>query len=144
MVTVEGGYTKNGQTAIQPLPTSIIPRLRQFLAGKTGQLWPGTWRERAAKMLRADLAAAGIPYRTEDGYADFHCLRHSYVSMLAANGTPIKTAMELARHSDVNLTMAVYSHASLHDVAGAVERLPCLLDVTDDVTGASGQESRSA
>ena len=33
-------------------------------------VWPGTWKEDAAEMLRLDLAAAGIPYATPgpDGY----------------------------------------------------------------------------
>lgn len=31
------------------------------------RLWPGTWCERGADMLRRDLAKAGIPYRDEAG-----------------------------------------------------------------------------
>jgi hypothetical protein len=82
-------------------------------------------------MLRIDLDAAGIPYTVEgpDGplYADFHALRHSYIAMLDRSGATLKEAMQLARHSDPKLTMAVYGRAQLHDLAGAVGRLPGLL-----------------
>jgi hypothetical protein len=48
------------------------------LAGKAQglPLWGGNW---AAPILRRDLKAAGVPYRTAEGVADFHALRHSFV-----------------------------------------------------------------
>ncbi len=82
-------------------------------------------------MLRIDLDAAGIPYAVEgpDGllYADFHALRHSYIALLEKSGATLKEAMQLARHSDPKLTMAVYGRAQLHDLGRAVERLPDLI-----------------
>jgi hypothetical protein len=79
-------------------------------------------------MIRIDLDACGIPYVIEgnDGplHADFHCLRHSFVSMLDKSGATLKEAMQLARHSDPRLTMAVYGRARFHDLSGAVDRLP--------------------
>ncbi|MGL4422908.1 MAG: tyrosine-type recombinase/integrase, partial [Gemmataceae bacterium] len=80
-------------------------------------MWPGTWADahRAAEMLRGDLEAAGIAYATEgpDGpeYADFHALRHTYITNLRANGVDLRTAQDLARHSTPTLT-ARYSHVS--------------------------------
>ena len=92
--------------------------------------WPGTWCDRAADMLRIELDACNIPYIVQgiDGplFADFHCLRHSFVVMLDRSGATLKEAMQLARHSDPKLTMAVYGRARLHDLAGAVDRLPSL------------------
>jgi hypothetical protein len=79
-------------------------------------------------MLRLDLEAAGIPYRDDaDRVADFHALRHSYITLLEPSGVSPKMAQELARHSDIRQTMNVYTHAGLHDLAGAVENLPALL-----------------
>src|SRR5437588_7485013 len=93
-------------------------------------VWPGSWHERGADMLRDDLEAAGIPYVVEgpDGplHADFHALRHSYVALLDRAGLTLKQAMQLARHSDPKLTMAVYGRAALHDLGPAVDRLPGL------------------
>ena len=40
-------------------------------------------------------------------------------------------AQELARHSDIRLTMNVYTNAELYDLAGAVEGLPSILSGAD-------------
>src|SRR5262249_52143147 len=139
-VTLSARETKNDQTAVQPLPPDIVAALRDYLAGRPADqpLWPGTWAERAAEMLRLDLDAAGIAYTVEgpDGplYADFHALRHSYIALLDKSGATLKEAMQLARHSDPKLTMAVYGRAQLNDLGEAVRRLPSLL-------GESGPES---
>jgi len=81
-------------------------------------------------MLRADLEAVGIPYVVEgpDGpeYADFHALRHTYLTMLGRNGVDLRTAQELAGHSTPTLT-ARYMHVRLRDTAGAVDKLPNLV-----------------
>lgn len=49
-----------------------------------------------------------------DGLEDFHfhTLRHTYTSNLLANGAAPKDVQELLGHSDVNLTMNVYAHAT--------------------------------
>src|SRR5207253_9634172 len=91
--------------------------------------------KRGAEMLRGDLAAAGIPYAVEgaDGplYADFHALRHSYITALGRGGVYLRTAQELAGHSSPVLT-ARYSHRRLYDLAGAVEKLPRFLPTDGD------------
>ena len=55
----------------------------------------------------------GGPMEGPDGplYADFHSLRHSYIALLDKSGATLKEAMQLARHSDPKLTMAVYGRA---------------------------------
>ncbi len=40
----------------------------------------------------------------------FHDLRHSCLSLLAAQGIPARMAMEIAGHSDIRLTQNVYTH----------------------------------
>jgi Phage integrase family len=97
----------------------------------------------AAKMMRHDLAAAGIPYAIEgpDGplFADFHALRHSYLTLGGRAGIDLRTLQELAGHSTPVLT-ARYSHRRLHDLAGAVEKLPSVLSApaTARATGTEG------
>jgi hypothetical protein len=81
---------------------------------------------RTAEMLRRDLKAAGIPYETDSGVADFHSLRGCYSSYLVSSGASVKTCQTLARHSTPSLTIGVYAKASLHDISGAVEALPDL------------------
>src|SRR5437588_5553516 len=50
----------------------------------------------------------------------------SYIALLDRSGATLKEAMQLARHSDPKLTMAVYGRAQMHDLAGVVGRLPSL------------------
>ena len=145
IVTLSGLFTKNKKAAEQPLPLEVAELLRSYLRGRPAgkPIWPGTWHERAADMLRIDLDAAGIPYVIEgpDGplHADFHCLRHSYVAMLDRSGATLKEAMQLARHSDPKLTMKIYGKARRHDLAGAVERFPSL--EARDKTGSKRKRS---
>jgi integrase len=137
-VTLRADQAKNGKTAVQPLPPDLADSLRGYLAGRPvdERVWPGTWFLKAADMLRIDLDAAGIPYIAEgpDGprYADFHALRHSFIAMLDKSGATLKEAMQLARHSDPKLTMAIYGRAQLHDLGEAVKRLPALTGATED------------
>ena len=78
-------------------------------------------------MLKADLADAGIPYIDDAGlYADFHSLRHSMGSLLAASGVHPKVAQSLMRHSDINLTMSKYTHIFRGQESEAVAKLPDL------------------
>ena len=61
-------------------------------------------------------------------YADFHALRHSYLTLGGRAGIDLRTLQELAGHSTPVLT-ARYSHRRLYDLAGAVEKLPRFLPV---------------
>jgi len=77
-------------------------------------------------MLRVDLEAAGVPYETDEGVADFHASRGTYISNLVSSGASVKTCQTLARHANPALTIGIYAKASLHDIQGAVESLPDL------------------
>src|SRR5216683_2177551 len=78
-------------------------------------------------MLRIDLKAAGVPYEADGLFADFPALRHSYITLLSRTGASAKVTQELARHSDVRLTMNRYTHVALYDLTAAVEKLPFFL-----------------
>ena len=104
------------------------------------KLWPGTWCVKAAAMIRGDAEAAGIELEGGDGVLDFHSLRHSFVSNLAKAGVHPRTAQELARHSDIKLTMARYTHLELRDLSSALEGLPKLPTVEVEAVRATGTE----
>ena len=77
------------------------------------------------RILNRDLKAAGIPKRDSRGRTvDIHALRHTFGTMLSVAGVKPRTAQEAMRHSDMKLTMNVYTDPALLDVAGAVESLP--------------------
>ena len=75
-------------------------------------------------MTETDLAAAGVPFKDErNRYADFHSLRHTYITNIGRLPVSLKTHQELARHSQPGLTMR-YTHTQLEDKVRALEALP--------------------
>jgi integrase len=149
-VTLGAAFAKNKKTAMQPLPPEVAEALRGYLVEKPAGLpvWPGGWTDKAAEMFQTDLEAAGIPY-VIDGhggplYADFHALRHTFIAFLDKSGATLKEAMQLARHSDPKLTMAVYGRAQLRDLHGAVAKMPALLSPDrPDTLAATGTDGQS-
>jgi integrase len=128
-VTLPAKVAKNKKAVRFPLAPGVVSALRVYLSGKpAGQpIWPGMWFKHAAKMLRVDLATANVPYRVDGPngpeYADFHSLRHTFCSSLAAAGTGAKELQTLARHSDPRLTFGLYTHARTGELAKAIGRL---------------------
>ena len=110
------------------LPEKELQALLSSAGGSKVEFLGLTGNDRMMVYALAILTAAGLPYRDADGrVADFHALRHSYITLLERSGVSPKLAQELARHSDIRLTMNVYTHVRLHDLAGAVDGLPALL-----------------
>ena len=111
-ITVQACYSKNGREAVRPIARDVAAELRTWLArrepGHPVLLVPF----KTARMLRYDLAPAGIPYRTAAGVVDFHALRTSYISGLIAAGVDPRTVQELARQSTITLTINSYSRSS--------------------------------
>jgi integrase/recombinase XerD len=107
---------------------------------------PGGTDRKTHKMIHRDLAAAreiwideastdeGRAARVESDflsycdhsgrYADFHSLRHLFITRLEQAGISPKMAQTLARHSDIRLTLNVYTHVDLHDQTAAIQSLP--------------------
>jgi len=113
-----------------PLHPDVSAKLAPWLAAKPPgrPLWSGwkTWATKGAKMLRHDLAAAGIPFKDAAGDVfDFHALRGQFVTELARSGVPLTAAQALADHSSPSLTSNVYTKWS-RELAGEVAKLPGL------------------
>lgn len=122
-VRVEAAYSKHRRVDVLPLPGWLVAELREWFAAD-GPTW-GAWPTAGAKVLQADLAAAGLEYRTDAGYWSWHSFRTWYVTTLAnqPNISP-KTLMELARHSTAQLTMSVYAKARTEAMRDAVNQIP--------------------
>ncbi len=76
--------------------------------------------------LKADLKVAGIADENDEGFADFHALRHTDITALAKSNAPVKIVQTLARHSTPVLTLGVHAHVGLNDQAPALDALPDL------------------
>jgi len=64
-------------------------------------------------------------YQDEKGkFADFHCLRHTFITNLGRAKVSPKTAQSLARHSDIKLTLGIYTHIDQEDQIAAINSLP--------------------
>ena len=107
---------------------------------------PGGTERKTHKMMRLDIKAARkawieetkvpeerkareesdfLEYQNDDGlFADFHSNRHLFITSLERAGLSPKMAQTLARHSDVRLTLGVYTHVGLHDQTAAIASLP--------------------
>jgi hypothetical protein len=79
------------------------------------------------KILDRDLAAAGIPKRDDRGRTlDVHALRTTFGTLMSKGGVAPRTAQAAMRHSDIRLTMGVYTDPRSLDVRGALDALPSL------------------
>jgi len=160
-VTVAAGYSKRRREDTLPLREPTATLLRSYVATKlpAASLFTMPPRWDVADMLRQDMEAArnawlaevkGDPKLAEQRersdflkptdaagqVADFHALRHTFISNLARGGVHPKLAQDLARHSDINLTLGRYSHTVLGEQGDALAALP-------DLTGPTRQEQRA-
>ena len=74
------------------------------------------------KQYREVLAAADI-----DPNRRIHDLRHTCATMLARLGVHPREAQEILRHSQIQTTLAIYTHVSSEGIRSAVDRLGDML-----------------
>ena len=160
-VQLAGKYTKNGKNACIPLKAATADRIQTHLRGKlpTAPIFYVP-KGNTARMIQKDLDNARTQWiaeakdnpaehqhragsdflkrQTADGKVDFHALRHTFGSLLAASGVHPKIAQELMRHSDVNLTLNCYTHVQTEQFTAAINTLPELQFQTAVKTGTDG------
>ena len=170
-VTLPAAASKNRKAATLPLR----PDTAAAIAAATADKMPAAAafalpaRQHVSAVLRADLADARAAWLAEAGgdaaervdraggdfladadalgrVVDFHALRHSFVTNLAAAGVAPAVAQKLARHSTSRLTLDVYTHVGSEGMADAVAALPDTLAVAPArrATGTHGRGSPAA
>jgi len=163
-VTVEAAYSKHRRKDVQPIRRDLTGLLRPWIKGKEVAQPAFNMPDKPVKLILADLAAAReariAEARSEDEQkqrrqttflayqdaanrvADFHALRHTYISRLVASGANIKVAQELARHSSPTLTLGRYAHVQLVDQTRALDVLPSIepIRASDAALAATGME----
>jgi integrase len=96
---------------------------RMFPAGRIPSIWA----------FRTLLKRADIKYKDDQGrQADFHALRRSLNTHLAQREVDPHTRKEIMRHSDIALTLDVYTDKSMLPVAAAIEKLPIFTRLLKD------------
>ncbi|MCE9548279.1 MAG: site-specific integrase [Planctomycetia bacterium] len=167
-VMVAAGYSKRRREDTLPLR----PETATVLQAHVGVMLPAVRifdlprREEVAEMLRADLTDARaawlkevetdprllaereqsdfLKYSDDAGHvADFHALRHTFISNLARGGVHPKLAQALARHSTITLTMDRYSHTVLGEQSDALVALPDLSEPVGQQQQATGTDGRN-
>ena len=162
-VTIRAAYSKHRREDVLPLRPETAAALREYLARRLpgGPAFPMPASDGGgAQIMRADLAATGgnglepIRYKDAAGHvADFHALRHTFITALCNGGVHPKMAQTLARHSTITLTMDRYTHLSVARQADALDALPdlsapatdaeaALKTGTDDVQPGSGMDRK--
>jgi hypothetical protein len=96
-VTVEAGYTKNRLKAVLPLPSSLVPLLREYLRGLPVDkpVWPLKATSMAQYMVQKDMAEAELDVKVGHTSFDFHSLWGQYATRLALAGVPLVKAAAL-------------------------------------------------
>ncbi len=95
--------------------------LRRDLASARN-IWIGEVKDETEREKREK--SDFLRYKDSKGlYADFHALRHTFIMNLCRANVSPKTAQALARHSDIRLTMNVYTHIDQQEQAAAIGML---------------------
>lgn len=151
-IRCRAGSTKNGKSAKQHVLADLAQALKKHVESKTPQAaaftMPRDWE--VADMLRADLADARNAWmnaakadpkeyakRQQSDFLsptdhrgevlDFHSLRHTTATWLAASGAQPKAIQAIMRHSDITTTMNTYGHLLPGQEADTVARLPVMI-----------------
>jgi integrase len=132
-VTVAAGYTKNGDTAEQRISQELADDLAAHVEvmASDAQVFPLP-PQKGAKMLRFDLAAAGIPYRDAAGLVfDFHALRCEMATLLDASGVSPRTIQKIGRWSSQEL-VSLYTRPRAADQDAAASKIPSFRPQMDE------------
>jgi integrase len=112
MIIVEAAYSKHRERDVVPLHPDLLPLIRERIKSlpNGNPLFPGLKQRKTAKMMRFDLEAAGIPYKDKDNrFADFHALRHTFITKAWETEASADVVMSLARHRSLQMTIR-YTH----------------------------------
>ena len=168
-VRVAAAYSKRRREDELPLRADTAADLRGFLAAKL----PGAIafaipadRHNSAAMFNDDLDAARKAWEKEaktpqekqrrkglsfllspddaGRVVDFHAMRHTAGSLLAASGAHPKVAQSIMRHSTIELTMSRYTHVFAGQEADALAALPDLARPVAELAKMQATDNRPA
>lgn len=146
VIRLGASVTKNRKAATVAIHKELAPMLAAVLQFREPEdlVFPGSWYNHAAKMLRLDLERAKVNPVDERGrVADFHAAtRVTFGTRLAEREVPIQIAQKLLRHSTPALTSNIYTDVRPDVQADWVSRLtPVHHPASDDGAGAPEAET---
>jgi integrase len=127
-VMVDCTISKRRRYDTQELQSDVAEEFRRWLVGKDPDrpLWEGWWWSHASDMVQVDLKVAGVPFKTEAGFLDFHALgRVQYVTHLVATSAPLTLVQRIARLSSPALLDRYYRPGDA-DRSEVINALPAL------------------
>ena len=126
-ITLRARTTKSKRADALPIHPQLADELRAWRPASAGPTDFVISTVPDMKCLRADLALAGIAHKDEAGrYVDFHSLRVSLATMLAANRVSPRAAQAFMRHTDPRLTAGVYTDEKLLPLAAELLNVPSI------------------
>ncbi|MHC4728467.1 MAG: tyrosine-type recombinase/integrase [Planctomycetota bacterium] len=131
-VTVDAGYAKNKKTSVINLKKDLAEELKTYLANKMPYVKVFAMPNQPYKMMKKDLETAEIEYKTAEGQAGFHALRHTFITNLVRQRVYPKDAQLLARHSSITLTLDHYTHVKRESLRKIVDAQPDLTTSKED------------
>jgi integrase len=127
-VLLPASITKNKKPAHIRLRPHVVAAVKSILPDRP---LPSEWvfhnRVPRISTIRRDLAKARIDFENGRGRIDLHALRVTFCTNLLNAGAHPRVVQELMRHSDIKLTMKVYTDPSQLPLAAALEMLPLLM-----------------
>jgi hypothetical protein len=128
-VSIIAVTAKNRTAVTLPLHPELVVELRAIKpldacgADKVlvGRMLAGMWK------MKSDLRKAGIQFVENGRRADLHALGHTFNTNIVKTNAPPRVAMEAMRHSDIRLTMKVYTDANMLPVGDLFPLLPPFL-----------------
>ena len=152
LITVQASYdgpTKSGELRHVPILDALLPLIQAWRLKCPGEfVFPseaGTMLVKSARVfqevLHRVLDAGGFESeRTPDGktrrFITFHCLRHTFASLLLANGEDVVRVSRLLGHASPTITLNVYAHMLPKEHYGTADRL-------SELVFGSGEKSAS-
>jgi integrase len=118
-VALPAAIAKAKRADVLPLHEHVVELLAAHVKGraKSARVFPtmitanGKMRL-TNRMMKSDCKAAKVPYKTDDGFSDFHALRTSFISRVCRLTDQFQ-AMKLARHTKASITAKHYDKVSL-------------------------------
>jgi integrase len=125
-ICVRASTAKNRKDATLPLHPQLVAELSAIRKPTTKpESRAFSQHPHPDRQIRADLEKAGIPRIDSTGRKlDFHALRYTFATRLAACGVSQRLAQELMRHSDPRLTANIYTDATQLPTFEAIQVIP--------------------